>query len=53
MEDEKTALGGSLMDLVNQFDEQITHCFKDYNETTESIAPVPVRNAEDLMSDSQ
>ena len=33
---------GSLEDLVSTFDEKITKCFCNFNETTEKIAPVQV-----------
>ena len=34
---------GSLEDLVSTFDEKITKCFSNFDETTERIAPVQVR----------
>ncbi|CAG7669874.1 unnamed protein product [Allacma fusca] len=44
---------GSLEDLVNTFDEKITKCFCNYDETTEKLAPVQMRSQEELMNDCQ
>jgi hypothetical protein len=62
-------LGGSLTDLVAQFDEKISQCFKvclyggdtiysvsilqDYHENTDDLAPVQMRVADEAMTDSQ
>jgi len=47
------AFSGSLEDLVNTFDEKITKCFRNYDETTEKLAPVQMRTQEELMNDCQ
>lgn len=44
---------GSLEDLVNTFDDKITKCFRNYDETTEKLAPVQMRTQEELMNDCQ
>lgn len=44
---------GSLEDLVNTFDEKITKCFNNLDETTEKLAPVQMRTQEELMNDCQ
>jgi len=44
---------GSLEDLVNTFDEKITKCFCNYDETTEKLAPVQMRSQEELINDCQ
>jgi hypothetical protein len=46
-------IGGSLEDLVENFDEKITHCFKNLHEATEDMAPVQVRSQDEIMSESQ
>ncbi|VDO37789.1 unnamed protein product [Onchocerca flexuosa] len=46
-------LSGSLEDLVGTFDQKISHCFKNLNETTEEIAPIQVRSQDEIMSESQ
>lgn len=43
----------SLEDLVSHFDEKIKECFKNYKESTDEIAPIPIRTQEEIMSDSQ
>uniref|UniRef100_A0A914WB05 Uncharacterized protein n=1 Tax=Plectus sambesii TaxID=2011161 RepID=A0A914WB05_9BILA len=45
--------GGSLEDLVENFDEKITHCFKNLNEATDDVAPVQMRSQDEIMSESQ
>ncbi len=50
---EGETLSGSLEDLVSNFDQKITECFKNYTETTDEIAPVQVRTQEEIMSESQ
>ncbi|VDK67645.1 unnamed protein product [Onchocerca ochengi] len=45
-------LSGSLEDLVGTFDQKISHCFKNLNETTEEIAPIQVRSQDEIMSES-
>ena len=44
---------GSLEDLVNTFDDKITKCFRNYDETTDKLAPVQMRSQEELMNDCQ
>lgn len=44
---------GSLEDLVNTFDEKITKCFGNYEQSVEELAPVQVRSVEDVMNESQ
>lgn len=44
---------GSLEDLVNTFDEKITKCFSNLDETTDKLAPVQMRSQEELMNDCQ
>ncbi|XP_031636417.1 fasciculation and elongation protein zeta-2 [Contarinia nasturtii] len=47
------AFTGSLEDLVNTFDEKITKCFGNYEQSLEELAPVQVRSVEDVMNESQ
>ncbi|KAF5282070.1 hypothetical protein FQA39_LY00595 [Lamprigera yunnana] len=42
---------GSLEDLVNTFDEKITKCFGNYEESVEKLAPVQVRSQEEIMNE--
>lgn len=44
---------GSLEDLVNTFDEKITKCFGNYEESVENLAPVQIRTQEEIMNDCQ
>lgn len=44
---------GSLEDLVNSFDDKISKCFKNYAETTETLAPVQIRTQEEIMNECQ
>ncbi|KAF7274798.1 hypothetical protein GWI33_012534, partial [Rhynchophorus ferrugineus] len=44
---------GSLEDLVNTFDEKITKCFGNYDESVEKLAPVQVRSQEEIMNECQ
>ena len=44
---------GSLEDLVNTFDEKITKCFGNYEESVEELAPVQVRSQEEIMNECQ
>lgn len=44
---------GSLEDLVNTFDEKLTKCFGNYEESVEELAPVQVRTQEEVMNDCQ
>ncbi|KAG1665355.1 Fasciculation and elongation protein zeta-2 [Nymphon striatum] len=44
---------GSLEDLVNTFDEKITKCFCDYDESVENLAPVQVRTQDEIMNECQ
>lgn len=46
-------ISGSLEDLVNTFDEKITKCFGNYEESVEELAPVQVRSQEEIMNDCQ
>lgn len=48
----KESMSNSLEDLINNFDEKITNCFKNYDESIEQFAPVQVRPQEDLIHDS-
>ncbi|XP_054715358.1 fasciculation and elongation protein zeta-2-like [Uloborus diversus] len=47
------AFSTSLEDLVNTFDEKITKCFYNYEENVEKLAPVQVRNQEEIMNECQ
>ncbi|XP_074605055.1 fasciculation and elongation protein zeta-2-like [Brevipalpus obovatus] len=47
------AFSKSLEDLVQTFDEKITKCFQDYDESLEKLAPVQVRSQEDIINNSQ
>ncbi|XP_023015678.1 fasciculation and elongation protein Unc-76 [Leptinotarsa decemlineata] len=44
---------GSLEDLVNTFDDKITKCFGNYEESVEKLAPVQVRSQEEIMNECQ
>lgn len=44
---------GSLEDLVNTFDEKITNCFGNYEQSVEELAPVQVRSQDEIMSECQ
>lgn len=44
---------GSLEDLVNTFDEKITKCFGNYEQSVEDLAPVQVRSQEEIMNECQ
>lgn len=44
---------GSLEDLVNTFDEKITKCFGNYEESVENLAPVQIRSQEEIMNECQ
>lgn len=44
---------GSLEDLVNTFDDKITKCFGNYEQSLEEIAPVQVRSQDEIMSECQ
>lgn len=44
---------GSLEDLVNTFDEKLTKCFGNYEQSVEELAPVQVRTQEEVMQDCQ
>ncbi|XKL64951.1 hypothetical protein PGB90_005037 [Kerria lacca] len=46
-------VSGSLEDLVNTFDEKITRCFYNYQESVENLAPVQVRSQEEIMNECQ
>lgn len=47
------AFSGSLEDLVNTFDEKITKCFGNYEESVANLAPVQIRSQEDIMNECQ
>lgn len=49
----REACSGSLEDLVNSFDEQISNCFCNFEEQVEKIAPVQIRSQEEIMNDCQ
>lgn len=44
---------GSLEDLVHTFDDKITRCFCDYEESVEKLAPVQIRTQEEIMNECQ
>jgi len=44
---------GSLEDLVNTFDDKITKCFRDLDQNVEALAPVQIRNQDDIINESQ
>lgn len=44
---------GSLEDLVNTFDDKITKCFCNFDESVEKLAPVQVRSQEEIMNECQ
>lgn len=44
---------GSLEDLVNTFDDKITKCFGNYEESVENLAPVQIRSQEEIMNECQ
>ncbi|XP_059841596.1 fasciculation and elongation protein zeta-2 isoform X1 [Hypanus sabinus] len=43
----------SMEDLVNDFDEKLTVCFRNYNTNTENIAPVKPISEENIMRDDE
>ncbi|XP_078261457.1 fasciculation and elongation protein zeta-2-like isoform X2 [Rhinoraja longicauda] len=43
----------SMEDLVNDFDEKLTVCFRNYNTNTENIAPVKPISDENIMRDDE
>ncbi|XP_058446048.1 fasciculation and elongation protein zeta-2 [Malaya genurostris] len=47
------AFTGSLEDLVNTFDEKITQCFGNFEQSVEELAPVQVRSQDDIMNECQ
>ena len=47
------AFTGSLEDLVNTFDDKITKCFRDLDQNVETLAPVQIRNQDDIINESQ
>lgn len=47
------SLSSSLEDLVNTFDDKITKCFRDMDQNVESLAPVQIRNQDDIINESQ
>ncbi|XP_067941854.1 fasciculation and elongation protein zeta-2-like isoform X2 [Watersipora subatra] len=44
---------GSLEDLVNTFDKQLSECFGDYKSNVSIIAPVQVRSQEEIINGCQ
>ena len=48
-----SSLSTSLEDLVNTFDDKITKCFRDLDQNVESLAPVQIRNQDDIINESQ
>lgn len=48
-----SSFSGSLEDLVNNFDEKITKCFGNYEQSVEELAPVQVRSQEEIMNECQ
>lgn len=49
----EASFNGSLEDLVNTFDEKITKCFGNYEQSVEELAPVQVRSQEEIMNECQ
>ncbi|XP_052120544.1 uncharacterized protein LOC127748919 [Frankliniella occidentalis] len=47
------SFSGSLEDLVNTFDDKITKCFCNFDESVEKLAPVQVRTQEEIMNECQ
>ncbi|XP_015918540.1 fasciculation and elongation protein zeta-2 [Parasteatoda tepidariorum] len=47
------AFSTSLEDLVNTFDDKITKCLHNYEENVEKLAPVQVRNQDEVMNECQ
>ncbi|CAB3371740.1 Hypothetical predicted protein [Cloeon dipterum] len=47
------SFSGSLEDLVNTFDDKITKCFGNFDESVEKLAPVQVRSQEEIMNECQ
>ena len=45
-------LSCSLKDMVLGFDEKITNCFDDY-EDSQQLMPIPVRPQEDVISEDE
>ncbi|XP_041106690.1 fasciculation and elongation protein zeta-2-like isoform X1 [Polyodon spathula] len=43
----------SMEDLVNDFDEKLTVCFRNYNTKTENIAPIKPITEENIMKDDE
>ncbi|XP_041831954.1 fasciculation and elongation protein zeta-2-like isoform X5 [Melanotaenia boesemani] len=43
----------SMEDLVNDFDEKLTVCFRNYNTTTENIAPIKPITEENFLKDDE
>lgn len=43
----------SMEDLVHDFDEKLTVCFRNYNTTTENIAPVKPITEENYLKDDE
>ncbi|XP_051868126.1 fasciculation and elongation protein zeta-2-like isoform X3 [Pristis pectinata] len=43
----------SMEDLVNDFDEKLTVCFRNYNTNTENIAPIKPISEESIMRDDE
>jgi hypothetical protein len=50
---EGSTFSGSLEDLVHNFDEKITKCFGNYEQSVEELAPVQVRSQEEIMNECQ
>ncbi|CEF62406.1 Unc-76 [Strongyloides ratti] len=46
-------LSTSLQSLVETFDQKVNKCLKDMDENTTTMAPVPIRTQEEIMSESQ
>lgn len=43
----------SMEDLVHDFDEKLTVCFRNYNTTTENIAPVKPITEDNFLKDDE
>lgn len=50
---ERPGVCDSLEELVNTFDEKIVHCFSDYEQSVEQLAPVQILAQEELIQECQ
>lgn len=49
----EASFSGSLEDLVHCFDDKISKCFGNYEQSVEELAPVQVRSQEEIMNECQ